>query len=144
MKNTFLLLIGLILCACQKKDNELQVSKGLHIANISILTSEDGEYDPYVGHVVVDEGKIIYVGAEEPIVKGEFELIDGKGKYLISGLIDSHVHLTEVQGMLPHHMEKYPDMVAAFNQQMPRSYLYHGFTTLINLGGISEEQLSFL
>ncbi len=144
MKNAVLFFLIVILCACQKTDNELQVSNGLHIANISIITSEDGDYDPYLGHVVVDEGEILYVGAEEPVVTGTFDLIDGTGKFIIPGLIDSHVHLTEVQGMLPHHMEKYPDMVAAFNRQMPRSYLYHGFTTLINLGGISEEQLSFL
>ena len=144
MKNAVFFLLALILCACQKSKYEIQVSNGLYIANISIITSENGAYDPYVGHVVVDEEKIVYVGADEPVMKGTFELIDGSGKFIIPGLIDSHVHLTEVQGMLPHHMEKYPDMVAAFNRQMPRSYLYHGFTTLINLGGISEEQLAFL
>jgi hypothetical protein len=46
--------------------------------------------------------------------------------------------------MVYHHMEKYPEMAEDFKKQQPRSYLYFGFTTLINLGGISEEELEFL
>ena len=138
-------LIFLVLCfvGCQNPQNVYTVSNGTYISDVTIITTQDGSYQPYHGHLVTDGDKIIYVGKEAPVVKGTFEQIDGTGKYLIPGLIDSHTHVTEIQGMLPHHTEKYPALAAAFKNQMPRSYLYHGFTTLINLGGISDEHLAF-
>jgi len=120
----------------------LDLDQGVYISNTTIITSEDGTYSPYKGHVVIEGDKIVYLGENEPYLEGTFEKIDGTGKYLIPGLIDTHVHITEVQGMLPHHMEEHPELPEEFNRQLPRSYLYHGFTTLINLGGISEEQIT--
>lgn len=61
------------------------------------------------------------------------KLIDASGKFLIPGLIDSHVHLGKVPGMSGGHKKKYPDLVRAYQRQQPRSYLYYGFTTLIDL-----------
>jgi len=142
--NKILTLMGAIvlLLSCKNDRTIFNLSNGMHISNVLIITSEDGTYSPCVGHVVTEEGEIIYVGKEEPQVNGNFEEINGTGKFLIPGLIDSHTHITEVQGMLPHHMEAHPKLAEAFNKQMPRSYLYYGFTTLINLGGISEKQIS--
>ena len=92
---------------------------------------------------MIEKDEIVYVGKEAPSISGTFEQIDGTGKFIIPGLIDSHVHIIPgVQGMLPHHMEKYPELAAEFEKQMPRSYLYYGFTTVINLGGISEERIA--
>lgn len=135
--------IILLFVSCRKDKLELNVREGTHVSNVQIITTETGTYSPFIGHVVTDGNKIIYVGKEEPKINGVFQKINGSGKFLIPGLIDSHVHITEVQGMLPHQMEKYPELAKEFNVQMPRSYLYNGFTTLINLGGIYEAQLSF-
>ncbi|CAZ97415.1 amidohydrolase family protein [Zobellia galactanivorans] len=141
-KNILSLLIILQAFSCKEKKEELNLTKGLYIANVTIISTEDGNYDPYVGHLVVEKDKIIYIDRKEPSISGIFEKLDGTGKFIVPGLIDSHVHITEVQGMLPHHMEKYPELTKEFNEQMPKSYLYYGFTTLINLGGISEEQIA--
>ena len=92
---------------------------------------------------MIEKDTIVYLGISAPSISGTFEEIDGTGKFVIPGLIDSHVHTTGVQGMLPHHMEKYPELTREFNYQMPRSYLYHGFTTIIDLGGISDQQIAF-
>ena len=135
-------IIGIVFFSCQNNEPQLTLSEGIHISNVTIITTEDGSYDPYVGHVVAEGNKIIYLGKKEPKIQGTFDEIDGRRKFVIPGLIDSHVHITEIQGMLPSHMEKYPELTGAFYKQMPRSYLYHGFTTLINLGGISEEQIT--
>jgi imidazolonepropionase-like amidohydrolase len=139
----FLLSLLIIVQAfsCQEKKEELNLTEGIYISNVSIITTEDGNYDPYVGHLVVEKDTIIYLDRKKPSISGVFEHIDGTGKFLVPGFIDSHVHITEVQGMLPHHMEKHPELTQEFNNQMPKSYLYYGFTTLINLGGISEEQI---
>ncbi len=142
MKKIILLIAILPLFSCKDTQGRLNLTQGVYISNITIISSEDGTYSPYIGHLVIEKDKIVYLDKNEPSVSGKFEKIDGTGKFVIPGLIDSHVHITEVQGMLPQHMEKYPELAEEFNKQMPRSYLYHGFTTLINLGGISEEQLT--
>ena len=140
-----LTLVLLIVClySCTTDAPQLALSDGLYISNSTIVSAnaESSDLQTYLGHVVIENEEIVYVGLEAPNIKGNYETIDGSGSYLIPGLIDSHVHLTEVQGMTFHHMEKYPDLVDQFFKQLPRSYLYHGFTTLINLGGISPDRL---
>jgi imidazolonepropionase-like amidohydrolase len=60
-------------------------------------------------------------------------VIDGRGLYLTPGLIDSHVHLYNVPGMTDEQERAHPDIGRAARAQIPRSYLYAGFTTLIDL-----------
>jgi imidazolonepropionase-like amidohydrolase len=59
--------------------------------------------------------------------------INGKGLYLTPGLIDSHVHLGAIPGMTNEQERAHPDIARAARVQIPRSYLYFGFTTLIDL-----------
>ena len=141
--NYILPILVFLFFSCNIKCDYIGLTNGIHISDVKILTSEDGNYNPFQGHVIVEGERIIYVGEKKPNIKGNYQKIDGKGKFLIPGLIDSHVHMTEVQGMVYHHMEKYPELANNFKKQVPRSYLYFGFTTLINLGGISEEQIEF-
>ncbi len=137
MKKYILILVILLIYACQGEKKVMHLSDGLLISNVTIISTEDGNYFPYTGYLVAEGEKIVYVGENEPNLSGTFAVIDGSEKFVIPGLIDSHVHITEVQGMLGHHMEKYPELAEDFNIQMPRSYLHNGFTTLINLGGIT-------
>lgn len=66
------------------------------------------------------------------------EIIEGRGLYLAPGLIDSHVHTAAVNGMLPHHEAANPDIAVAAREQIPRGYLYFGFTTLVDLDSTPE------
>jgi imidazolonepropionase-like amidohydrolase len=61
------------------------------------------------------------------------EVIDGTGFYLAPGLIDSHVHTGGVPGMGPAQQAANPEIASELANQVPRSYLYFGFTTLIDL-----------
>jgi imidazolonepropionase-like amidohydrolase len=74
-------------------------------------------------------------------LRGEQE-IDGTGRYLIPGLIDSHVHLAVPPGwpsaMTAEQAAAHPDVVAAALAQDPRSYLFFGFMTLVDLIGTAE------
>lgn len=84
--------------------------------------------------VFLDDGRIVAIGKP-----GAFDdrspaiVIDGTGKYLAPGLIDGHTHLAEIPGMTFEHERDNPDIAAAARRQIPRSYLYYGFTTLVDL-----------
>jgi imidazolonepropionase-like amidohydrolase len=74
-------------------------------------------------------------------VRPDTQTIDGRGLYLAPGLIDSHVHLAlaGIPGMSEEQAQAHPDIARAARAQFPRSYLYYGFTTLIDL--VSTPQL---
>lgn len=66
--------------------------------------------------VLVDEGKIVTVGKEsEVVIPADAQRIDGEGGYLLPGLADLHVHVTQ------------PDDLAL--------YVANGVTTVFNLSG---------
>jgi imidazolonepropionase-like amidohydrolase len=59
--------------------------------------------------------------------------IDGHGLYLAPGLIDSHVHLGQIPGMSDEQERAHPQIGRAARAQIARSYLYYGYTTLVDL-----------
>jgi imidazolonepropionase-like amidohydrolase len=65
--------------------------------------------------------------------------IDGTGLFLAPGLIDSHVHLGGIPGMTPEQEAAHPDIAGAAQDQIPRSYLLSGFTSLIDLISTPQE-----
>jgi imidazolonepropionase-like amidohydrolase len=65
--------------------------------------------------------------------------VDGSGLFLAPGLIDSHVHLGQIPGMTPEQESQHPEIANAARDQVPRSYLLYGFTTLIDLVSTPQE-----
>jgi imidazolonepropionase-like amidohydrolase len=65
--------------------------------------------------------------------------IDGSGLFLAPGLIDSHVHLGAIPGMTPEQEAQHPDIARVARDQIPRSFLLYGFTTLIDLISTPQE-----
>jgi imidazolonepropionase-like amidohydrolase len=65
--------------------------------------------------------------------------LDGRGLYLVPGLIDSHVHLGSIPGMTDEQERAHPEVSGAARAQIPRSYLYFGVTTLIDLISTPED-----
>jgi imidazolonepropionase-like amidohydrolase len=57
-------------------------------------------------------------------------VMHAEGRFLIPGLIDSHVHLAEIPGLM---RGQQPELAAAYLRQVPRSYLRYGYTTLIDV-----------
>jgi len=88
-------------------------------------------------HVLVKDGIIVEISRTKLNAKSDVERIDGSGRFLIPGLIDSHVHLGKVPSMTGRHKRKYPELAAAYLKQQPRSYLYFGYTSLIDLNVFS-------
>ena len=76
-------------------------------------------------YVRIANGRIADVSTHP--LKGDVT-VDGRGKFLIPGLIDSHMHLGSVPGMQAPQRAAHPHLVAQAVAQEPRSYLYFGFT----------------
>src|SRR5262245_53374919 len=94
--------------------------------------------------VVIRDEKIVSIStritsksAKNP-KNNSVEIIDGQGLYLTPGLIDSHVHTAMVNGMTPEQEAAHPDIARAAREQIPRSYLYFGFTSLVDLDSSPE------
>ncbi|MDI6048885.1 amidohydrolase family protein [Flavobacterium sp. XS2P24] len=68
-------------------------SKIIQIKNVNIL-SEDCSHFIKNQDVIIENGKIIRLGKNQ-LIDSTSAIIDGTNKYLIPGLIDSHVHLKE-------------------------------------------------
>lgn len=84
--------------------------------------------------VLIKGNTIIAVGSN---LKHRGKVIDAKGKYLIPGLIDTHVHLDGIPGYKNDgSMSK--ELVENTLRQIPRNYLYFGFTTLLDLAAGSD------
>ena len=58
------------------------------------------------------------------------------------GIIDSHVHLTLIPGMSDDQAASKADITNKYFEQLPRSYLYYGYTTVVDLGvAVNHERL---
>ncbi len=128
---TRILIIALLLF-CVQIQSQSNPQK-LLIKNITIISANNGGITSQVGYVVIADEKIIYVGKKKPKKSILYEVIDGKGKFLIPGLIDSHVHLANTAGFNGSLKSRYPELIKLYFDQLPRSYLYFGFTTLIDV-----------
>ena len=101
------------------------------ITNATVLSSERSS--PLVNAWVrIDQGMITTVGTG-PVDISESNVIDAEGGFLIPGLIDSHVHLYHATGLKRRYTKDYDELYRAYMEQQPRSFLYFGFTTVIEL-----------
>ena len=122
------------------------------IANATIISPESIDHIEK-GSVLIENGRITRVErnqkAKEP---AGASVISGEWQYLIPGLIDSHVHLASIPGMVPDQVKvnepmadsyfKHKSMVKSYLKQLPRSYLYYGYTTLIDLVATNPQVLT--
>ena len=116
-------LVALFECCCC-------ASAATVISDVTVISPERAEPLEHA-YVAIENGRITAVGTRP--LKGDPQ-IDGRGRFLIPGLIDSHTHLREVPGMGSLQRDAHPDLVAEEEAQEPRSYLYFGFTTVLSLG----------
>ncbi len=119
------------------------IKGGTLITGVTVLSPELDEplENAWVG---LRDGRIAFLGQGEIPAEAEaFKHFPATGRFLIPGLIDSHVHLGSVPGMAYPQQQAHGDLVAAYRKQLPRSYLYYGFTALVDLapgdlGGLEE------
>ena len=113
----------------------------LQIAHVTIVSPErvSPMRDAFVR---VHDGRIVAIArASDATAQSSTDTIaiDGSGLFLAPGLIDSHVHLGGIPGMTPEQEAQHPDIAKAARDQIPRSYLLYGVTTLIDLISTPQE-----
>jgi imidazolonepropionase-like amidohydrolase len=112
----------------------------LQIEHVTIVSPERAS--PLRDAVVrVHDGRIIAISRTRGATAHSSAAIaiDGSGLFLAPGLIDSHVHLGAIPGMTPEQEAEHPDIARAARDQIPRSFLLYGFTTLIDLISAPQE-----
>jgi hypothetical protein len=102
---------------------------GLVISNVTVISAE--REAPLANAYVRIVDDLIVEVSSAPLA-GE-RTIDGEGGFLIPGLIDGHVHLDVLPVLRPEDEAKHPGLGEALREQEPRSYLYFGFTTVVDL-----------
>jgi imidazolonepropionase-like amidohydrolase len=125
-------LVGIVLIAIiVSAANAKLVDDGTIIKNVIVISPERAT--PLAHAVVaIRDGKIAAIGTD--LVAGAHaKVIDGRGGFLIPGLIDSHVHVGNQGPLDDDAIDKHPDLLTAYRAQLPRSYLAFGFTTIVDL-----------
>ena len=97
------------------------------------VTLIDGTGRPPVRHrtVLIDHERIVAIGGSRLPV-GKAKILDGRGNYLIPGMIDAHIHLRETG---PDGVKHSMDVPAA--QATLSGFLALGFTTVADLGNLA-------
>jgi imidazolonepropionase-like amidohydrolase len=117
---------------------QMQNTSPIWITDVVIVSPENLHHIDR-GSVLIQDGRILRVErnpkAKKPAGAVAFS---GHGGYLIPGLIDSHVHLASVPGMSFDLSKGDKKIVQEYYQQLPRSYLYFGYTTLVDLAVIDQ------
>lgn len=112
----------------------------LVIRNARVVSPERAE--PLAGADVVIRGeRIAWVGTWRGST-GAATVLDGTGRYLAPGLIDGHVHLAAIPGLDEPRIAALPAVAEAYRAQLPRSYLYFGFTTVVDLNVVDPGALA--
>jgi imidazolonepropionase-like amidohydrolase len=133
--------VGLLLCRTALAG----ASEGFAVVGATVLDGTGGP--PLRDGVVVARGeRIVAVGrrSDVPLPKG-LRILDGRGRWLIPGLIDAHVHFFQSGGAytrpdiidLRRH-RPYEREIALIKEDLPRTfarYLASGITSVADVGG---------
>jgi imidazolonepropionase-like amidohydrolase len=115
------------------------------ITDVTIISPENLDHIAE-GSVLIENGRIVRIERRTRITEAtDATVVSGKGQFLIPGLIDSHVHLASVPGMqleMSFDLDTAkPRMIKEYFKQLPRSYLYFGYTTLVDLAVVDRRTL---
>ena len=102
------------------------------LKNAHVLNIKSGEYSET--NIRIQEGKIIELDSNTKALANE-DVYDLKGKFVIPGLIDSHVHVIASTANLGDIASLSPSYVAISAAENMKNMLNRGFTTVRDMGG---------
>ncbi len=136
-------LLSIFFCtAINAKSAQSMENYDLAIVNTTIISPENNKAQENVV-VLIRDGKIAAIVPKTAQYIAS-ETLDGNNQFLIPGLIDSHVHLYHATGLKQRYAKNFDALYSAYIKQMPKSYLYHGFTTVIETNADNESNATFM
>ena len=127
---SLVLAMAAILSACSAKPVEVVIE------GVEIVSVHEGVPAGPV-NVLLRDGVISAISSDLVVANGSAERIDGSGRFLAPGLMDSHHHVAFIPGLGAIGVSPASDneaLVAAYMAQQPRSLLYHGVTQILDPG----------
>ncbi len=106
----------------------------IRLNNASVLDAERGTLVPDRS-VLVEDGRIAEIGASSEVHNAVDRTIDVRGKVLMPGLIDCHVHVTAATANFAEIEEWSPFYLAARSAKIMGGMLQRGFTTVRDAAG---------
>jgi len=107
------------------------VDDGAVIKNVTLISPERAT--PLLhADLIIRDGRIAKIGTNLD-AGPHARRIDGTGRFLIPGLIDSHVHVDHSAALDDDAIEAHPELWSAYRAQVPRAYLAFGFTSIVDL-----------
>jgi len=106
--------------------------------NVDVFNGTENKL--YENHSVLVEGNLIKaISADQITANADATVIDGQGKTLMPGLIDSHVHFyLSMDGGRPGMETSRWDYFAAMGAAAAQEWLADGFTTVRDMGGMHD------
>jgi imidazolonepropionase-like amidohydrolase len=121
----------------------LAASADLLIENVTIISPEQARPSPN-RHVLIRGERIAEISDRPIAAPSATTRIDGRGRFLTPGLMDSHVHVSTPAGLPLGSADKTIAALAElYARQQPRSYLYFGVTQVLDLAGFAEGIAAF-
>jgi hypothetical protein len=148
MRAPFMVIAVALAAACASRATKTTPARAqddagvVWIRDVTVVSPERSAPLPHA-HVLCRGGRIAWVGGDRPpdLPRGVTE-VDGTGRFLIPGLIDGHVHLAEVPGTTREQLTTIPSIADRYFQQLPRSYLYFGFTAVVDLNVVDRSRMA--
>ncbi|MCF8060488.1 MAG: amidohydrolase family protein [Bacteriovoracaceae bacterium] len=108
-----------------------------------MIVESSEPFEISVKDILIEGDKIIQISKDIKL-KNVYKTLDAQGKYIIPGLIDSHVHLYHATGLKKPYTKDYSKLFESYFSQLPKSFLYYGYTTVIELNNNPETTKEFL
>ncbi|WP_299438876.1 amidohydrolase family protein [uncultured Aquimarina sp.] len=139
MKNILILLSFLVL------SNTLIFSQSVLIENINLINVETGKLETKQ-HILIEGDKISKISSKQIKIEGATpSIIDGTGKFVIPGMIDTHIHFFQTGSLYTRpdaidmtHIFSYEDEIQFAKDIIPdnfKRYLRLGITSVMDVGG---------
>ena len=113
------------------------LAQDILIQNITLVSPHLADDVPnanvWITNGIITQVSVQPVSAASPSTR----VIDGEGKFLSPGIMDSHIHADSIPGIGFLNSDKareQPALVKDYLTQLPRSMLYYGITQVLNLG----------
>jgi imidazolonepropionase-like amidohydrolase len=111
------------------------------VQNVTLISPERATPLLHID-VLLQNGRIARIGSK--LHSGpQTQRIDGSGRFLIPGLIDSHVHVGHSAALDDEAIDSHPELWTAYREQVPSAFLAFGFTSVVDLDLKSADQKWF-